>query len=246
MKLVLFANGCLGLEIFRGLLEQKQKPMLLVLNRSAKQSYAEELRKLAEDNNIPTTEDDELSAQQLTALAPDWGLSVTYGHILKAQLIDCFSNGIVNLHNSLLPANRGANPNVWPLIDGSPAGVSIHRIDAGVDTGPIYAQRPVDVRPEDNAKDLYERLNKAVLLLFWEVWPQILGGQCEALENPSGGTTHRVADFHAMRKLDMDSTIRVGDLINLLRACSFPPFAGATFERDGRQYSLRISIEPLD
>ena len=65
------------------------------------------------------------------------GLSCGYRHKLRQEEWECFPDGILNLHTGYLPWNKGAYPNVWPILDGSPAGVTLHRVDAGIDTGPI-------------------------------------------------------------------------------------------------------------
>ena len=59
---------------------------------------------------------------------------------------------------SYLPFNRGKKPNVWPIIEGSPAGVSMHYIDSGIDSGKIISQSKIDVEIIDTAKTLYDKI----------------------------------------------------------------------------------------
>ena len=76
---------------------------------------------------------------------PEFGVSVGWKHKVPTQtLARC---PIVNLHTGYLPWNRGMYPNVWPLVDWSPAGVTLHWMDEGIDTGDIIAQWRVDVVP---------------------------------------------------------------------------------------------------
>jgi len=70
-----------------------------------------------------------IEADELSAIddhQPDLVLSAGFRHKLPARYLKVPQLGCINLHKSLLPYNRGANPNVWALIEGAPAGVSIH------------------------------------------------------------------------------------------------------------------------
>ena len=64
----------------------------------------------------------------------DFIISYGYRHILKKDLIEMFPRKIANLHISLLPWNRGADPNLWSFLEDTPKGVTIHYIDCSVDT----------------------------------------------------------------------------------------------------------------
>jgi methionyl-tRNA formyltransferase len=69
----------------------------------------------------------------------DFLASHGYRHIIKPSVLDRLPRRAVNLHISYLPWNRGADPNLWSFIENTPKGVSIHYLDAGVDTGDIIA-----------------------------------------------------------------------------------------------------------
>jgi methionyl-tRNA formyltransferase len=85
----------------------------------------------------------------LRALAPDVGVVVAYGHILKPELLAIPPRGMVNVHPSLLPELRGAAPVEWAILRGlDRTGVTIMVLDAGMDSGPILHQMPHGV-PRD-------------------------------------------------------------------------------------------------
>ena len=73
----------------------------------------------------------------------DLTVSYTYKYIIKKEVIDALSNNVVNIHNSYLPYNRGAAPNLWSLVEGTPRGVTLHYVDEGLDKGFIIAQKLV-------------------------------------------------------------------------------------------------------
>lgn len=85
---------------------------------------------------------------QLRTLAPDVGVVVAYGHILKPELLAIPRRGMVNVHPSLLPELRGAAPVEWAILNGdATTGVTIMQLDAGMDSGPILHQIPHHIDP---------------------------------------------------------------------------------------------------
>ncbi len=124
-------------------------------------------------------------------------LSFGYRHIIPAAVIDTCPP-IVNLHISYLPWNRGAHPNYWAFADGTPHGVSIHRIDKGVDTGPVLFQRYVNfAADEDTFAKTHRRLVDEVESLFREHADEILAGSFSAKPQRGKGSCHRMADLPA-------------------------------------------------
>lgn len=96
---------------------------------------------------------------RLRNLRPDIGVVVAYGHILKPELLELPTRGMVNVHPSLLPGLRGAAPVEWAIIRGhETTGVTIMQLDAGMDSGPILHQIPHRISPEVTAGDLAAHL----------------------------------------------------------------------------------------
>ena len=192
--------------------------------------------------------DDPAVQHEIAELQPDLGLSVLFGYILREPLLACFERGCVNLHPSYLPWNRGAHPNVWSIIDGTPAGVTLHRIDAGigagVDTGDILARRRVEVAAVDTGATLYHKLERAGLALLQDSWPALLRGELVAEpQDPKAGDTHRARDLRRTDRIDLDRSYTGRELIDLLRARTFAPFDGAHFVTpEGRKVQLRLEL----
>jgi methionyl-tRNA formyltransferase len=96
---------------------------------------------------------------QLRELAPDLIVVAAYGQILPAAILELPRLGCLNVHTSLLPKYRGAAPIQWALLDGeSETGVTIMKMDAGLDTGAILTQRATPIEENDNAATLHDRL----------------------------------------------------------------------------------------
>ncbi|NLX01875.1 MAG: formyl transferase [Syntrophomonadaceae bacterium] len=124
----------------------------------------------------------------------DFVISYGYRHIIQKEVIDYYTNRIINLHISLLPWNRGADPNLWSYLEDTPKGVSIHRIDTGIDTGPILVQQECCSEPGHTLRTSYERLGQLIELAFFQNWPSIASGTIEAVKQDNGGSYHRSKD----------------------------------------------------
>jgi methionyl-tRNA formyltransferase len=96
---------------------------------------------------------------QVRALEPDVSVVVAYGQILPLDVLDAPRLGSINLHASLLPELRGAAPIHWAILRGlQTTGVTIMRMEAGLDSGPILHQVAEPIRPEESSSDLAQRL----------------------------------------------------------------------------------------
>ena len=138
---------------------QPDKPQ----GRSRSQAVAPPVKVAALTEGIPVLQParptDRAFVDQLRTLAPDVGVVVAYGHILKPELLVLPGYGMVNVHPSLLPELRGAAPVEWAILNGlEKTGVTIMRMDEGLDSGPILHQLPHYIEPEVTGGELSEHL----------------------------------------------------------------------------------------
>lgn len=183
----------------------------------------------------------------LEDLQPDLALSVGYDHLVPPEILSIPPDGCINLHPALLPYNRGKSPNVWSIVEETPAGVTLHYMDEEFDTGDIIAQREVETRFADTGRALHERLEHAQYELFTDVWPRIENGQVETEPQPStSGQYHSVEDFRDLCRIDPHETYEAIELLNVLRALTFPPFDNAYVEVDGQRHYIDIEIRRED
>ena len=100
------------------------------------------------------------SLAQLTAYHPNVFIIAGYSTIFKAPLLAIPSLGTLNLHAGPLPEYRGGSPLNWQIINGeSKAGISVIRVDEGIDTGPVLAETIIEIGPRDTIRDLHDRAN---------------------------------------------------------------------------------------
>ncbi len=113
----------------------------------------------------------------IRALKPDVGVVVAYGHILRPELLAIPPLGMVNVHASLLPRWRGAAPIQWAVLSGDAVtGVSIMRMEAGLDSGPLWLAREEPINPHDTSGMLFERLARVGASALVEALPSIGAG----------------------------------------------------------------------
>lgn len=109
------------------------------------------------------------AAQLLREIGPDLILVIAYGRILPQEVLDIPRYGCVNIHASLLPKYRGSAPVQRALIDGvKVTGITVMKMDAGMDTGAVLAQKEMPVDPYDDAQSMFDRMGK-------EAGPFVLG-----------------------------------------------------------------------
>ena len=143
-----------------------------------------------------------IDVEYLRAECVDFAASYRYRHIVRKPVIEYLKEKIINLHISLLPWNRGADPNLWSFLADTPKGVTIHYINEGVDTGDIIAQKEIvfDTAGETLATT-YDRLNREMIELFKEQWPLIMRGETSRWKQPPGGSFHRLKDNEPFKDL---------------------------------------------
>lgn len=250
-NIVFFGNNYAGREVLSWLIREGYAPVIVVMHRPETSYYFEDIKALADTANIEVLYCDQIrnpeGIERIRQIKPDIGISAYYGYILKKEIIDLFPMGIVNLHGAFLPWCRGRNPNVWTIMDNAPAGVTLHLMDAGTDTGPILAQRKVNLTPDMTAKDLYHKMEQTILKLFFEKFPDILKGKITPqLQTKDKGTFHYAYELNMLKKLNLDEVVSVGRVLNILRACTFPPHPGARFTIDGAEYDVKVEITRIE
>jgi len=186
--------------------------------------------------------------EQLSLIAdlePELVVAAGFDHVVPPEILSVPERGCLNVHPGLLPYARGYNPNVWSIVEGLPAGVTIHWMDEGIDTGDVVATRRVPVSFDDTGKELYERFERACHELFVDTWPEIERGEVEATpQDDAAATYHEQSDFGELCALDPDAEYTVRELLDRLRALTFPPFNNAYVEVDGERYYVEVSITP--
>ena len=139
-------------------------------------ALAEDLRVLEPEH--PSSEE---FLRAVRELAPDCGAVIAYGHILSEQLLGIPRLGHINVHASLLPHLRGAAPIERAILEGrTETGISIIRMDAGMDSGPVLHRERTPVLPDETGGELRVRLSELGALALVEALTLLDEGGAEA------------------------------------------------------------------
>ena len=176
--------------------------------------------------------------QEIRDLKPDLNVVAAYGQILPQSLLDVPAFGSLNVHTSILPRHRGASPIQTAILAGdTETGVTIMKMDAGLDTGPILAIRRTPIADSDNAQTLHDRLAQIGAELLVETIPGYVAGRVTPYPQPEGATYAK-----KIEKSDglIDWVASAGEIWRKVRA--FTPWPGAfTFlESAGKRRMIKI------
>ena len=183
---------------------------------------------LAESLNLPVLQPlkarDEQFIAGLRVLQPDLIVVVAYGQILPPAILALPPHGCLNVHTSLLPRYRGAAPIQWAIADGQPeTGVTIMKMDAGLDTGPMLATRSTPILPADDSQILHDRLAQLGAELLAETIPAFVAGKITPQPQPPEGSSYAVKIKKEDARIDWNLPAEI--IWNRLRA--FAPWPGA-------------------
>jgi methionyl-tRNA formyltransferase len=179
----------------------------------------------------PAKAGDEKFISELRELKPDLIVVVAYGQILPQSILDLPKFGCLNVHTSLLPKYRGASPIQSAILNGeTETGVTIMKMDAGLDTGEIISQARTPILPEDSSTTLHDRLAQIGAELLVETIPDYVAGKILPKPQPAEGASYAAKIKKEDGKIDWNLSAQ--EILNRLRA--FTPWPGVFTFLDGK------------
>ena len=177
----------------------------------------------------------------------DYIILAWWPKIIKEPILSIPKIGILNFHPSLLPYNRGKNYNFWSIVEESPFGVSIHFVNKAIDGGDIIFQHKIEKSWEDTGATLFEKAQYEMLKLFKSNYGKIRDGEYTPIKQlPGTGSFHLSKELNSASFIELDKTYTAKELLNIIRARTFPPHPAAWFESDGVKYEVRIEITKIN
>jgi methionyl-tRNA formyltransferase len=202
------------------------------------------VKKVALERDLPLYQPRTLRTPEAVKRLKDWKPDVivvaAFGQILRQDVLDLPPHGCLNVHASLLPRWRG-NPLAAAILAGDEVtGVTIMKMDAGLDTGPILAQREEPIRSDDTCATLEERLSRIGAELLIEALPAYLAGELVPQPQPEEGVTYA----EQLRKEDgrIDWQRSAVELDRQVRA--FMPWPGTFTTLEGKHFKV-LKATPL-
>jgi methionyl-tRNA formyltransferase len=185
MRIVFAGTPDVAADILRGIVQCGHEVCLVLTREDAPVGRSKTLTPspvaaVAEElglRTIKSNKPDKLVVDEIGSTGAELGIIVAYGSILKAPMLDAVPNGWYNLHFSLLPKYRGAAPVQRAILAGeTETGVTIFKLDQGMDTGGVLKQVPTAISPRENAKELLNRLGQLSISVLLEALPEIYSG----------------------------------------------------------------------
>ena len=181
------------------------------------------------------------AVEWMASLRPDAACVVDFGQMVRSGARDAAPKGAINLHGSLLPELRGAAPVNWAIIRGyAETGVTVFHLVDRLDAGPIFLQQPTDIRPDDTAEQLTERL----ALLGAPLVCRTLDLLAEGAPDPRPQDDSRATKAPRLKKSDgvIDWAAGAADVRNRIHGTWPWPGGQATFIRqDGTELPVLIA-----
>jgi methionyl-tRNA formyltransferase len=205
------------------------------------------VKQLANELGLPIIQPEKLNIpeamEKLNEWSPDLIVVAAFGQILKPSMLELPKHGCINVHASLLPRWRGASPISAAILHGDlETGVTIMKMDEGMDSGPILSQCAIQLNILDTTGFLSETLSKIGADLLVKTLPGYLSGKITPQPQSEAGVTHAPA----MKK--KDGQLQLSDLaVNLVRrvhACN--PWPGAAMDFEGEPLKIhRAHVENI-
>jgi len=204
------------------------------------------IKEIAQSNNVefiqPKKLRDPKVFEKLKSWAPDLIVVAAFGQILHQEVLDLPRLGCINVHASLLPRWRGAAPIQAAILHGDEiTGITIMKMDAGIDTGPILNQKFIRIKPDDTSESLRKSLSYLGADLLLETIPDYFSGSVKAHPQPDTEVTYA----SLLKKDDglLDFSKKAYELDRQIRA--FYPWPGTFMEIGGERLKV-LSAKIVD
>ncbi|MCT4672046.1 MAG: formyltransferase family protein [Prolixibacteraceae bacterium] len=245
MNYVFAGDRHISVEILKYLVSQGYLPKLIIGVNNG--SHVKELKKISDVIGVRFVLVDSFRSYELQDLLTKYSLDYIFGiHfplIIPKWLLDIPKIGFINLHPAYLPFNKGWHTPSWAIIDETPIGGTLHFMTEELDAGDIIHQKRIDVRFDDTADKLYQKLLKCEYDVFVEALPLLLSCNPPRIKQSSSGTSHRRSQLFKQCQINLDDSVTWRDAFNYLRAHTTNDISEAlTVNVDNEEYSVQIKI----
>ena len=167
-------------------------------------------------------------------------VTIGYGVLLPQHILDLPKHGFINLHFSLLPAYRGAAPAQRALLNGEEiTGVSVFKLEKGMDTGPIYTTRALSISPEWRSFELLQALAQLGPSVVGEALAMIAQNKAPSPQQGTASLAAKISKQDAQLNFNQSAQT----LVNAIRAFTFEPGAWCNWKNEPFKITKARSVE---
>ena len=236
MKIIFMGTPVFSIPSLKSMIESKHDVVAVVTIPDKERGRGQKVsstpvKEFALKNNLPVLQPEKLKnnpqfVEELKKFDADLYVVVAF-RILPVEVFTIPPKGSFNLHASLLPKYRGAAPIQWALINGeTETGLTTFKLAEKVDTGNIYLQEKVEIRPDDNFESLHDKLSEIGSKVVLQTVEMIDGGNYELKTQDDSLATPAPKITKETSKIDWNKP--ASEIHNLIRGLS--PIPGAYFE----------------
>ena len=152
-------------------------------------------------DSLVAESNDPIDVHQLDEIGCDAIISFGYRHKISDRILERVNGKAINVHISLLPWNRGSNPNFWSWLENTPKGVSTHWVSSAIDYGDLVSQAEVGFDQDETLRSSYEKLMATAASLVFDFWTNHGFESAPRQPQPEGGSTHTQSQFNSYSHL---------------------------------------------
>lgn len=184
--------------------------------------------------------DEDVNDTSLWPFPPDLVASIGYLHIIRQHVIGAARGRVINCHYALLPNHRGRSAVPWAIVDGDTVtGITYHRIDAGIDTGPILLQASCQIDSDDTQATLFDKLHD-LAIAYWPTAMHLAWLGTYTVPQVGQSQYHRAGPPHGG---EIDPTWGDAYVERFIRAMTYPPKPYAQFRgREIRTFDEYVQV----
>lgn len=222
---------------------------LITLPTGRRQNVSDyyDLHPFCETHGIQTIDTTNVNSEETVAavksMAPDYLFTLGWSQIFREAFIQCFNAFVIGTHPSKLPYGRGRAPLPWTILEGlTESAVSFFKIDTGVDTGMLIAQREFNIAPDAYVSDLYDTVARELSQGFYDIYRQIESGEPFQLSpQADSGVTVRGKRSPEDGLISFDQPVEA--IERLIRAVSKPYPGAYCYYKDQKIVFWRVAFD---
>jgi dTDP-4-amino-4,6-dideoxyglucose formyltransferase len=250
MKYIFAGDRKLSVEILDFMVKREYRPLGLIIN-SNNGSHSNELINISqlEKNNI--FDQKVLSEQKnidfFVDLEVDYIICIHFPFMISKTILDLPKIGVLNLHPSYLPYNKGWHTPTWTILNHTICGATFHFMSEKLDEGDIIHQKKMKVLDNDTADSLYKRILTLEFEVFCEAFDSIISLRPNRNKQKNNGSSHKKSDLFEINELDLSINVNIKNLLNKLRALTTNDIKEAAyFKKNGSKYAVLIDIKKIN